>query len=158
MNRISSWRFTASKLFFCFAVFVSSAFGPASDGHAEFIYESHAIAATGGGGFSVGTNIFHGTTFRFTDRVQVSALGIHGHSFPASSIFSSLYKVNTPDSAPDVVNDTNLLGSTLINMATGADADRSGPLSLTLEPGWYSLLAGTGRYGATAANSQIKRI
>jgi hypothetical protein len=78
-------------------------------------------------------------------------------SFTTNTSFAAIYKINTPASVPDVAGDSNLLGSTLLQLPGGfTQSDVSGALSLTLEPGWYAVVAGTGRYGATAADFDVQ--
>jgi hypothetical protein len=65
-----------------------------------------------------------------------------------NEIFGAIVRVNSQSDKPDL--SSNLLGSTLITLPTGQDVENvSGPLSLTLTPGWYALVFGTGQFGAT---------
>lgn len=125
-----------------------------ADAHASLVYESRAPGANGGGN-AVGTNIFPGQTFRFTERTQVTAIGAYLSAFTNRTVFSAIYQLDTPDSNPDVATDSNLLGATLLSVPGGSPTNVSGPLSLTLEPGWYSIITGTGRHGATAPNFAV---
>ncbi|TVQ32243.1 MAG: hypothetical protein EA376_06225 [Phycisphaeraceae bacterium] len=141
--RTSSWRLAPSLSIL--ALFAS--FSPAD---ASIIFENRPPGNVGGGQ-SIGDN-FPGHTFRLHERTEVSALGAYVSAFSDQSVFAALYRVATPDTLPDVINESNFLGATLLNVgaSAGVPSDVSGPISLMLEPGWYSILTGRGRHGATA--------
>lgn len=125
---------------------------PVSAAHAAgapdaIVFESRAPGEAGGG-LSVGST-FPGHTFRLLERTQVNALTVRAQSWSPGSIFAAVYRLGTPDSIPDVQGDSALLGTTLITV-DGPLGDYSGAISLALEPGWYAILTGTGRHGATA--------
>ena len=125
-------------------------------GRAEIVFESRP-PGTGSGSQGISSTIFAGTTFRLLERTQIDSLGMTQRSFTTNTSFVSIYKINTPASVPDVAGDSNLLGSTLLELPGGfTQSDVSGALSLTLEPGWYAVVAGTGRYGATAGDFDVQ--
>lgn len=146
--RTSSWRFSAPVLSIITAL---AALAPA---HASIIFETRP-SGVAGGGQGIGANIFPGHTFRVHDRIDVSALGAYVSAFADNSVFAALYRLSTPDTLPDVIGESNFLGATLLNVGPGGASDVSGVTSLTIEPGWYSLILGTGRHGATAANGAV---
>jgi hypothetical protein len=122
----------------------------ASIAHADpdpYVFESHAPGDFGGG-LSIGPNPA-GITFRLLQRTAISEIGIQARGDGVQTVYGALYKVATPDTPPDVVGDSRLIGTTLLQPPATA-ADVSAPLAATLEPGWYALMVGTGRHGATA--------
>jgi len=117
-------------------------------GGADVIVFQSRAPGEAGGGLSVG-NLFSGHTFRLLERTQVNTLTVRAQSIAPHSIFAGVYRLGTPDSIPDAQGESNLLGTTLITVDGPLD-DYSGAISLVLEPGWYAILVGTGRHGATA--------
>lgn len=129
-----------------------AASGPAvaaPDGADGIVFESRAPGANIGGGLSVSANI-NGHTFRLRERTTVTGIGMHASAFSNQTIYAGIYKLGTPWSTPDAVGESNLLGTTLLNVPVGGPTQISAPLSMTLEPGWYAVMTGTGRHGATA--------
>jgi len=112
------------------------------------VFESHAPGDFGGG-LAVGTNPV-GVTFRLLQRTALSEIGIHARGNGTQTVYGALYRIATPDTVPDVAGDNRLVGTTLLQPAA-TNTDVAGPLAATLEPGWYAITVGTGRYGATAA-------
>jgi hypothetical protein len=127
----------------------------AANARAALVFESRPPGSAGGGQ-SIGTNVFPGHTFRFLERTEVTALGAYVSTFSTQSVFAGLYRLGTTNSNPDVVNDSNLLGTTLL-LVPGGTTNVTGALSspLTLEPGWYSFITGTGRHGASAGSFSV---
>lgn len=124
----------------------------AGRGSSEILFESRPPGIDGGG-LLIGNIYFPGHTFRLTEPALVTGLGTGNLSASSEvSVFTALYHFATPFSTPDVVSDSNLVEATLVDVPTGSPADVAAPVSVTLEPGWYSILTGTGRHGATAGN------
>ncbi|MBA8889611.1 putative repeat protein (TIGR01451 family) [Dokdonella fugitiva] len=117
-----------------------------------FVFESHAPGDVGGG-LAVGVNPV-GITFRLLQRTELSEIGIYARGNGTQSVYGALYRIATPDTVPDVAGDSRLVGTTLLQPST-TTADVAGPLAVTLEPGWYAITTGTGRYGATASTWAI---
>jgi hypothetical protein len=128
-----------------FAAFAQGAY--ASD---PYVFESSA-AGNGGGGIGVSANP-NGLTFRLTQRTAISEVGAELSRYGSTNytVYAALYRVGTPVSTPDVANDGNLLATALLTVDSTTPVDASAPLSATLDPGWYALVIGTGRHGATA--------
>ena len=96
---------------------------------------------------------FRAQTFRLHQRTQITALGI-GNLIPQSdgsgqTLFAALYRLDTPHSTPDVVGESGLLATTLIEIPAATD-NATGELALTVEPGLYAIVTGRGRHGASA--------
>ena len=131
---------------------------PASTQGSQIVFESRSPGLSGGG-LTMTSNAFPGHSFRLLERTEITALGGGNlRSFSAQSIFGALYQVSTPETTPDVVDDSRLLGTTLLQVPAGDPSDIAGSLSLTLEPGWYSIILGTGRHDATAPDLEVTLI
>lgn len=123
---------------------------------ATILFESTAVPATEpGGGLSVTSTSFPGHTFRLTERAHVTALGSRLIGLTGRSVFAALYQLDTTHTPPDVTADSTLLATTLLTPASTAIADVSGAVDLILEPGWYAIVLGLDRHGATATNHQV---
>ncbi len=122
----------------------------------ELLFESRTPGLTGGG-VSLSVDRAHGHSFRLLEPTQLTGLGIGNLvSFADDiSVFAAIHRIGTSFSIPDVVNDSSLLGTALIELNAGPASDGFAALDLTLEPGWYAILTGAGRYGASAGNSQV---
>jgi hypothetical protein len=70
------------------------------------------------------------------------------------TIFAALVQLSGPDDVPDSLDLTtpDVLGHGLISVPTG-DVDRATPLSIRIEPGWYAVGFGTGRFGAPSSTA-----
>ncbi|HEY6942040.1 Ig-like domain-containing protein, partial [Dokdonella sp.] len=113
-----------------------------------YVFESHAPGDLGGG-LAVGTNPV-GLTFRLLERTALSEIGVHARGNGTTTVYAALHRLATPETVPDVAGDSRLIGTTLLQPGT-TTADVAGPLAVTLEPGWYAITVGIGRYGATAS-------
>lgn len=134
------------------ALLVLAAFAQGARAGDPYVYESSA-AGDAGGGIGISANA-SGITFRVTERTGISEVGAElSRSGPGSyTVYAALHRVGTPVSTADVVGEGRLLATTLLTVDSTTPVDVAAPLSATLEPGWYSLVIGTGRHGATAPN------
>ncbi|MGN6518075.1 MAG: Ig-like domain-containing protein [Dokdonella sp.] len=138
----------AAALLLAFVAFATIA-------HADpdpYVFESHAPGDFGGG-LAVGPNPV-GITFRLLQRTAISEIGIHARGDGVQTVYAALYQLATPETVPDVAGDSRLIGTTLLQPSATV-TDVSAPLAVTLEPGWYAIMAGTGRHGATATTWAI---
>ncbi len=138
----------ASRVFGVLLALAAFAHGAHAD--EPWAFESSA-AGDAGGGIAISANP-SGITFRVTERIEVSEAGAELSRLGAAThtVYAALYRVGTPVSTPDAVGETGLLATSLLTVDSTTPVDVSAPLSTTLEPGWYSLVIGTGRHGATA--------
>lgn len=124
--------------------------GRGGRGTPTLVFESRAPGQTGGGN-GISDTIFPGHMFRVTERTEITELGAGNLSgADGESIFISLYRTTTPATPPDIVNDTDLIEAELVTIPTGGAADVTGTVNAIVEPGWYAIVAGSGRHGATA--------
>ena len=121
---------------------------------AEIIFESAASGPTqqvSGSGLLVGSDFYVAVNFQLTETVVTGSIGGHFTDFDAGApIFGAIVSVDGMFDFVRVADFTspNLLGATLIPLVSPSD-NLSGNLRLTLEPGWYALVFGSTRFGAT---------
>jgi hypothetical protein len=126
---------------------------------AEVIYESATTTFTGetptggsAGGVQTDQEFWSGVRF-FLDRAVI-AEAIGGHfTTPVArgndQIFGVIAAIESGLDVPDL--DTDVVAQTLLTLPTpGTSADIKGGVSALLQPGWYALVFGSGRYGATS--------
>jgi hypothetical protein len=119
------------------------------------IYESAALGPTGVTQGSVAaTNInqfvFTGVRFELTQPVITSQVGGHFVSQSGGTFFGAVVKLDSADDFPDTgdLSSPDVLGTTTLNFPV-ASADVYGDLSLSLSPGWYALVFGSGLFGTS---------
>jgi hypothetical protein len=146
LRRLGAWTLALSL----------SSLGAAARG--DLIYESAASLRTGvynsqAGGVETDASFDSGVNFFVSAPVIVQSIGGKFTPSPVAGnneIFGAIVRVNGQFDTPDLA--TNLLGTTLITLPGNQDVeDVSGALSVTLTPGWYAVLFGTGRFGATGS-------
>lgn len=166
MNR-SGLRFRL--LAFLIAVSAALAAGSVSALAAEVIYESGALGPTGltfadfGGtpepsGSYVSIFAFTGVRFELGQPVVTSRVGGHFVVEPGfdDSFFASIVRldddVDFPDS--DDLSTPDVLGHALLTFPN-TSAEVFGDLELSLSPGWYALVFGSGLFGATGQGGAV---
>lgn len=109
-----------------------------------------------GGGISLSAERFSGITFRLTQRARVTGIRTLVYSSQPGSIYTALYYLGNPIAAPDVVDESGLLATALLDAPGGlVTTEIQADVDVILEPGWYSVGFGTGRHGATSGPFQI---
>jgi hypothetical protein len=121
---------------------------------AATIYESATLGLTNQlSGVSVADNQFVGVRFQLGAPVVASQIG--GHFVGASQFFGAIVKLDSMSDFPDTLNlsSPDVLAHTLLHFpAPSADVDASiGPVTLT--PGVYALVFGSGLFGATGGGA-----
>lgn len=145
-------RFGCYNVLRCAAfVFLTSAAIPS---RAEIIFESAASGPTGqnsGSGTTVSAQAYTAVNFQIMSTVTTGSVGCHLIDFDdARPVFGAIVKLTGPNDFPNTANLTSsdVLGATLMYPPYLSD-NVAGNLRLTLTPGWYALLIGSGRFGAT---------
>jgi hypothetical protein len=120
------------------------------------LYQSALIGPTGiDAGWEVSSLQFVGVRFEVFTNVTTSLVG--GHLFETQfqplgnhQIFGTIVALSGPDDLPDSfdLSTPDVLGTTLLTLPP-LSADVAAPLSIQLTPGWYSLIFGSGSFGAT---------
>lgn len=113
---------------------------------------------TSGGGISVSENFYTGWRFQVSGG-PVTTTRLGGHFFPGGgTAFGAIVALTGPDDSPDSFDLTSadVLGTTLVTMSTaGCSCDLGAPISLTLPDGWYLVIFGTARFGATTGGQSL---
>jgi hypothetical protein len=122
---------------------------------AAVIYESAALGPTGVTQGSVAaTNInqfvFTGVRFELTQPVITSQVGGHFVSQVGGTFFGAIVRLESGSDFPNSsdLSSPDVLGASVLSFpATSAEV--YGDLSLSLTPGWYVLVFGSGLFGAS---------
>jgi len=137
----------------------------ASSTRAAIIHESATLGPTGqtgGGAWTVGGTQFLGSRFTLTDRVEVTAVGGHLLRLTLSgNFFAAITAISGPMGLPingiggplseNAYIDWTPLATSVFDVPM-ASADVIVPMSITLDPGDYGLVFGTGLFGADGGN------
>lgn len=135
----------------------------------EVVFESGALGPTGltfadfGGGTRpsgsyVSDFAFTGVRFELIQPALSSRVGGHfviepGHD---DSFFGAIVRLDSSSDFPDSgdLSSLDVLGQTLLSFPT-ASTEVFGPLELSLDPGWYALVFGSGQFGATGQGAAL---
>lgn len=119
---------------------------------ADPVYESATLGATGQlGGLSIDEDQFVGSRFHLAEAKAITAVGGHLDGDSTATIFAAIVATQpgqVPSFAPDQIESFALASTTFAPPDSSADV--LAPLSVTLGPGDYALIFGTGRFGAAA--------
>jgi hypothetical protein len=124
---------------------------------AEIIYESGHLGPTGipqGAVDAANVNafVFNGVRFNLTSTVVTTQVGGHfvGPVGTTGTLFGAVIKLVDENDFPDSrdLSTPDVLGSTTLAFPEPS-AEVFGNLSLALDPGWYTLVFGSGLFGAT---------
>lgn len=147
---------------FLFRTGMQSIFGPPQavaqgDGYTLFETALSPPAPLGSGGStSVSSGFYSGVNFEVAEPTRLSKVGGY-FTGGSGSIFAAVFQASGFGTVPTPPNLTgaDVLGTTLISLPPGA-GNASGDLDLVLQPGWYGLVFGTGRFGATASSTGLR--
>lgn len=121
-----------------------------------YVFQSSPYDASPSGGLAISTASAAGYTFRVTQRTNISEVGAELGTYRTSTtVYAALYRVGTPNATPDVLNDSQLLATALLSVPNGQGHDIHVPMTATLAPGWYAIVLGSGKFGATAGNFDV---
>jgi hypothetical protein len=119
------------------------------------VYERAVLGTTGitsGGGIAANDQFYTGWRFEVTGG-PVTTTRLGGHFFPGSgTVFGAIVALTGPADDPDAFDLTgpDVLGTALVTMSfSGCSCDLGAPIALTLNDGWYMVIFGSGRFGAT---------
>jgi len=143
------------------AVLVLAAVAPRG-AQATELFQSATSGATGPkssvGGTEADVDFFSGFNIQVTTPVHVDDIGGHFYDFSTTGngkIFGAIVPVSSitaPPASPTL--SSGVLGTTLITLpAPGTSNNVSGALPLDLSPGFYAIIFGSGKFGATATDS-----
>lgn len=136
---------------------------------ADTLFESGTLGPTGiyineiGGGVEPGGAVvspfvFNGVRFEITQPVITSRVGGHFVADPrfGSSFFGAIVRLDDATDFPDSGNlsTPDLLGATRLTFPNPS-AEVFGDLVVSLDPGWYALVFGSGLFGATGSGGML---
>lgn len=133
---------------------------------AEVIYQSGSLGETGtpwlgpAPATNVNPDVFVGARFEIDQPVQTSSIGGHfvGHPLnPSDEFFGALIQLKNDADFPDSddLSSVDVLGVTTLTFP-GTSDEVFGELTVTLEPGWYAVVFGSGLFGTTAVGATLR--
>lgn len=108
-----------------------------------------------------GTNIkdvvFAGVRFELTQQVITSQIGGHFVAPLGGTFFGVIVALDDANDFPDSgdLSTPDVLGNTLLSFPVPSN-EVFGDLNLSLEPGWYALVFGSGLFGATTNGATVR--
>lgn len=124
---------------------------------AATIFESGTLGPTGiprgvVPGANVSSDVFNGVRFELATPVITTQVGGHfvGSVGTTDTLFGAIVKLADENDYPDSadLSTPDVLGSTKLTFPEPS-AEVFGDLSLSLDPGWYALVFGSGLFGAS---------
>ena len=121
------------------------------------MFESVLLGPTGIelSGWEVNYLQYVGVRFEVTAPATTTQVGTHLVIAPFAyygndKVFAALVELSGPEDLPDSVSlsTPDVLGAALLTLPI-LSAEVSAPLTVSLSPGWYSLVVGSGRFGAS---------
>lgn len=127
--------------------------------HATIIFQSATLGPSGSGGYVVDSGQYLGVRFQLLNTYDVTAVGgdlagsqpASGAIFAAIVAISGLGPTNFPTNSP--ASFTPLASATFTPPNPSADIRVA--LPVTLGPGYYALIFGGGRFGATSGHANM---
>ena len=134
---------------------------------AETIFESGTLGQTGIPlsdvtdqtipGTNVNASVFSGVRFQLGQPAVTTQVGGHFVAGGSGTFFGAIVELDNESDFPDSedFSTPDFLGSTLLTFPVPSD-EVFGNLALTLDPGWYALVFGSGLFGATASGVTVR--
>ncbi len=108
-------------------------------------------------GIGVSENVYIGANFEIRRPTRIQSVGGNFVSGSPGQVFAAIVEIDNINGRPNPtdLSGDDVLGVTLLDLPAFSDspADVSGDLDLTLQPGFYGLWVGSGRFGATGSTS-----
>ena len=124
------------------------------------IYQSATVTETGiRDGLQIAEGVYLGVRFEVADDYTTSAIGVHADIFDGdgnSLLFGAIVELSGPTDFPDSLPlaTPDVLGTTLFSQPLSQlSAVLSAPLVVSLTPGWYALVYGSGAFGASGVGT-----
>ncbi len=126
--------------------------------HAQVIEFARATlqneGASSGQGVAVTGFFYTGWRFQVTNGpLQTIDIGAHFSGNGGASMFGAIVQLTGPQDSPDRfdLTSSDVMGLTLINGPSGfTSQERSAPMDITLQNGWYLVIFGAGAFGASS--------
>ena len=147
--------FAHRNLALVFLVGLVVAYASTDIAKAATIFESGTLGPTGipqGSvpATNVNTHVYTGVRFQLTQSVLTTQIGGHFVDRNNGSFFGAIVALDNENDFPDSgdFSTPDFLGSTILDFPVPS-AEVFGNLSLSLNPGWYALVFGSGHFGTT---------
>jgi hypothetical protein len=146
---------------------LASAIAGVSTASAAILYESGTLGTTGVSWSDLeaqsvpGTNIsqfaFNGVRFKLDQPALTTEVGGHFVAPTTGTFFGVIVELSGENDFPDSadLSTADVLGRTLLSFPTSS-AEVFADLSLSLDPGWYALVFGSGLFEATAHGGAVR--
>jgi hypothetical protein len=133
---------------------------------AAILYESGTLGPTGVSwpdlangtipGINIAKDVFNGVRFELTMPVVTSEIGGHFAAQSSGTFFGAIVQLAGENDFPDSSDLTtpDVLGSAVLSFPRSS-AEVFGELSLSLDPGWYALVFGSGLFGAIGGGGAV---
>jgi hypothetical protein len=138
----------------------------AIDVRGEVLFESGTLGPTGvpwsqltSGdvpGSVISPTVFTGVRFRLDESAITTQMGGHFGSPANGTFFAAVVALNSGSDFPDSgdLTSSDVLGETLLTFP-GPSAEVFSEIHLSLDPGWYALVFGSGLFGASGSGGAL---
>ncbi len=119
---------------------------------ATTIYESATYTGQDTGEYILTENNFMGAVFTLTKTTAITGIGAQFGGFPSGDIFGAIVPVASPTDFPAGSSDdlaSISLADVVFAVPQATAIDLTEPLNVTLGPGSYAVIFGSGQFGAT---------
>jgi hypothetical protein len=108
-------------------------------------------------GTSVHSLYFPGSRFHLSERAITTRVGGHFAAEFSGTFFGALVQLENESDFPDSTNlsTPDVMGTTVLTFPNPS-AEVFGELSLSLEPGWYALVFGSGLFNTTGTGGTVR--
>ncbi len=105
----------------------------------------------------VDSNVYAAVRFQLHQSVITSQIGGHFVGEASGTFFGAVVRLDNASDVPDSrdFSTSDFLGSTVIDFPISS-GEVFGDLALSLDPGWYALVFGSGLFGATAPGASVR--
>lgn len=142
---------------FLFRTGMQSIYGPpqaVTHGEGYMVFESALApqAPVSGGGVVISDSFFSGLNFEIAEPTRLSRVGAH-FSSASGQIFAAVVEATGITSVPNPhdLSGSDVLATTLINVPAGG-GEAWGEVDVMLQPGWYGMIFGSDKFGATGSS------
>lgn len=134
---------------------------------AATIFESGTLGATGVTwselenqtvlGTNVNSAVLTGVRFELTQPAITSQVGGHFAGPTPGTFFGAIVKLDDANNFPDFsdLSTPDVLGATMLTFSNPS-AEVFGNLNISLDPGWYALVFGSGLFGTTGYGAAVR--
>ncbi len=144
-QKTTGWRAAAFALI-CAATMSSS------PSKADVLYQSASYSGVDTGEYILHGDDLIGAAFTLSQTTSITAIGAQFGGYPSGSIFGAIVSLNPQTLLPSFAKSdlvSNSLAHVVFAVPQATAIDLSQPLSLTLGPGTYGVVFGSGLFGAT---------